>query len=351
MARADPRSTTVRGCRSDFCRRHASQLSTVGIAAATLYPAAVSAAHGCPFLHSQKLITFSDGIATSFFAVSEATIFYLKFVSRRSLKYDRMKSKAIFTAAVLFCLGIALTVSFAATGHAAASSHPTDGGGGGFGGKYPWDTDNLKYRSYTAASFNIPFHKYRYSGAEACQSNVADGFFQTDNAVVNDFPSLSPTGTGGDLRWVLAAGSAGNDAGCDVFVSQQDRLAGQVASGTGYALNSEGKLTAFNPGADVHTALTTGRSSSDIAYLNWRGKDLRGNTYTVVDLRGATTDPGYLRRVDGQRNAPRAIHPSTEQWTVPERTSGGNFGARWHGRRGNDPASDIRVAYALSWRI
>ena len=45
----------------------------------------------------------------------------------------------------------------------------------------------------------------------------------------------------------LAAGSAGNDAGCDTFVSQQDRLAAHVAANTGYALNSEGKLTAFDP--------------------------------------------------------------------------------------------------------
>ena len=254
----------------------------------------------------------------------------------------------IFRYACLAAIALAAVflAAIATANPASAQVHPN--GGGGFGDKYPWDTDNLRYRSYTAASFNIPFHKYRYSGVEACQRNVADGFFQTDNAVVNDFPSLSPTGSGGDLRWVLAAGSAGNDAGCDVFVSQQDRLAAQAAAGTGFALDSEGKLTAFNPGADVRAALTAGRSPSELGYGIWREK---GSGYTVVDLRGATTDPGYLRRVDGQRNAPRAIHPATEQWTVPDGTSSGYFGAGWHGRRGNDPASDVRVAYALSWRI
>ena len=188
------------------------------------------------------------------------------------------------------CLAaIALAVAFLAAIVLSnpAAADPNGGGGGGFGGKYPWDTDNLRYRSYTAASFNIPFHKYRYSGVEACQSNVADGFFQTDNAVVNDFPSLSPTGTGGDLRWVLAAGSAGNDAGCDVFVSQQDRLAAQAAAGTGFALDSEGKLTAFNSGADVRTALTAGRSSSDIGYRVWRQK---GSGYTVAERGGAASE-------------------------------------------------------------
>ena len=176
-----------------------------------------------------------------------------------------MTRPRIAASAAAAVLALVLAVFFASSGHAAASGHDGRQVDGGDSGEYPWDTDNLKYRSYTAASFNIPFHKYRYSGVEACQSNVADGFFQTDNAVVNDFPSLSPTGSGGDLRWVLAAGSAGNDAGCDVFVSQQDRLAAQAAAGTGFALDSEGKLTAFNPGADVRAALTAGRSSSDIA--------------------------------------------------------------------------------------
>ena len=71
--------------------------------------------------------------------------------------------------------------------------------------------------------------------------------------------------------------------------AQQDRLAGQVAARTGFALNSEGKLTAFNPGADVLTALTTGRSSSEsnIGYRVWRQK---GSGYTVAELSGTISE-------------------------------------------------------------
>ena len=102
------------------------------------------------------------------------------------------------------------------------------GGGGGAYDKYPWDTDNLRYGSYNAKSFNIPFHKYGgYSGVAACQTSVADGFFQTDNSVVNDFPRLVPSGRGDSVRWSVAAGSAGNNAGCDTFVAHQNRLAAQ----------------------------------------------------------------------------------------------------------------------------
>ena len=70
------------------------------------------------------------------------------------------------------------------------------GGGGGAYDKYPWDTDNLRIGStYSAKSFNIPFHKYGgYSGVAACQSGVADGFFQSgdssDDDVPEDFPVL-----------------------------------------------------------------------------------------------------------------------------------------------------------------
>ena len=163
-----------------------------------------------------------------------------------------------------------------------------------------------------------------------CQSRVADGFFQTDNAVVNDFPRLVPTGTGDNLRWGLAAGSAGNDAGCDTFAAQQDRLAAQVAARTGYALNSDGELERFAPTA---AAFTTGRTAADISYVRWTAK--AASEYTVATHRGATSDRNYLRRADREdasHNIVLAIHPSTETWTVPENTAAsGNFGAAWHG--------------------
>ena len=56
-----------------------------------------------------------------------------------------------------------------------------------------WDTDNLQYGIFTARSFNVPFHDYGgYSGVAACQSGVADAFFQAGGTVgaVNDFPYL-----------------------------------------------------------------------------------------------------------------------------------------------------------------
>ena len=156
--------------------------------------------------------------------------------------------KPCFSKAVKFfafaLLGAATAIAAVAvlSTPAAAHSH-NDGGGGGFGTPYPWDTDNLRYGRYNAKSFNIPFHDYRgYSGVAACQKNVADGFFQTDNSVVNDFPRLVSSGSGDSLTWSIAAGSAGNNAGCDTFVAQQDKLAAQVASGLGYGLSDEGKV-------------------------------------------------------------------------------------------------------------
>ena len=197
----------------------------------------------------------------------------------------------------------------------------------------PWDTDNLRYESYNARSFNIPFHKYgSYSGVAACQKNVADGFFQTDNSVVNDFPRLVPSGRGDSVRWSVAAGSAGNNAGCDTFVAQQDRLAAQVASGVGHVLDENGNLVVAPSGA----AYTTGRSASDLTYGSWTAK--AASSYTLVGSYGGTSDRSYLARVDGHtenRRYRRAISPDTATWTVPSRDSSstGNFGALWHGTK------------------
>ena len=72
----------------------------------------------------------------------------------------------------------------------------------------PWDTDNLRYGGYNAKSFNIPFHEYEhggYSGVAACQSGVADAFFQAGGTVgaVNDFPYLDwVADAGGNESWV-----------------------------------------------------------------------------------------------------------------------------------------------------
>ena len=230
-------------------------------------------------------------------------------------------------------LGAATAIAAVAVLSSPASADPSGGGGGGFGSLKPWDTDNLRYESYNARSFNIPFHKYgSYSGVAACQKNVADGFFQTDNSVVNDFPRLVPSGRGDSVRWSVAAGSAGNNAGCDTFVAQQDRLAAQVASGVGHVLDENGNLVVAPSGA----AYTTGRSASDLTYGSWTAK--AASSYTLVGSYGGTSDRSYLARVDGHtenRRYRRAISPDTATWTVPSRDSSstGNFGALWHGTK------------------
>ena len=195
-----------------------------------------------------------------------------------------------------------------------------------------WDTDNLLFGAYSAKSFNVPFHDYSgYSGVAACKSRVADGFFQTDNSVVNDFPVLVPSGSGASTTWGVAAGSSGNDAGCDVFVAQQDRLAAQIASGAVYALDENGNLVAAPTGA----AYTTGRSASDLTYGGWAAKASSG--YTLVGSYGGTSDSSYLMRADRVRTARadgagvRAIYPSGNSWDVPAGSSGGDFGSSWHG--------------------
>ena len=133
-----------------------------------------------------------------------------------------MKSKAIFTAATLFCLGFVLAVFFSSAGDAVASGHDGRQDGGGGRSSKPWDTDNLRYGRYTAKSFNVPFHDYGgYSGVAACQSGVADAFFQAGGTVgaVNDFPYLDWVASDDSGSWVEQESGARND-GCDEFVAQ-----------------------------------------------------------------------------------------------------------------------------------
>ena len=98
-----------------------------------------------------------------------------------------------------------------------------------------WDTDNLRYGLYKAKSFNIPFHDYGgYSGVAACQSGVADAFFQAGGTVgaVNDFPYLDWDNDSGS--WVEKESGARND-GCDEFVAQQDKMATRIVSDGGFS--------------------------------------------------------------------------------------------------------------------
>ena len=233
-----------------------------------------------------------------------------------------------------------LSIALLLASPAAAQANPV---GGGDGDDYPWDTDNLRYGRYNAKSFNIPFHKYSgYSGVAACQKNVADGFFQTDNSVVNDFPRLVSSGSGDSVSWSVASGSANNDAGCDTFVAQQDKLAAQVADGMNYALGEDGKLWT-RPNSN---ALTAGRSVSDLRYVVWTAKAASG--FTLAGSHGATTDSRYYRRADGIENR-LAITPQSaaRSITVPSDSARtGRFGAAWHGNRvtGGSMVTNYRVA-------
>ena len=208
----------------------------------------------------------------------------------------------------------------------------------------------MRYGSYNAKSFNIPFHDYSgYSGVAACQSSVADGFFQTDNSVVNDFPVLVSSGSGNSITWSIAAGSAGNNAGCDTFVAQQDKLAAQVASGLNYGLTDEGKVF---PVSGIE--FTTGRSVSDLNYVAWTAKG--SSDYTIVGSHGATKDSSYLRRVDGHLNR-LAISPQSagSTITVPSGVSisppTGDFGASWHSSRSNQLVGGVYYYYYYYYKV
>ena len=190
----------------------------------------------------------------------------------------------------------------------------------------------MRYGSYNARSFNIPFHDYdNYSSTVvACQSGVADAFFQTFSDSVNDFPYL--TKGSGNSGWRVADGSATNSAGCNLFVEQQERSRLQLLF-TGYYLDEQGVLRHRGSGS-LDSRFTTGRSAADLSYVYWGSK---GNEFSWVGSYGETTDSNggsnYLARVDGLSIKPRAISPATATWSVPPNTSNGKFGASWHGVR------------------
>ena len=209
------------------------------------------------------------------------------------------------------------------------------GGGGGLGDKYPWDTDNLRYTSgrYNAQSFNIPYHKYGgYSGVAACQSGVADAFFQAGGSVgaVNDFPYLDwVTDADGNESWAVQEGGTRNK-GCDKFVAQQDEMAAQIVGNGGYYLDLSGKLQKLD-------SVPARFSVRSLVYGDWDGKGdgfaVNSGTGEVVAGRDGN---GYRVRADGWRTSSGyhlAIYPSGTTWTIPEGTQNGRFGGQqsWHG--------------------
>ena len=248
--------------------------------------------------------------------------------------------KPCFSKAVKFfafaLLGAATAIIAIAVLSTPAAAHSHNDDGGGDSDDYPWDTDNLRYGNYNAKSFNIPFHKYSgYSGVAACQSGVADGFFQSGDSskrnVPEDFPVLVFAGG----AWgVEAETSTANNSGCDEFVAQQERLRTQVNSGLGYALDSAGNLHVFTGGAAAD-AFAEPRTSADLSYVAW-GSKATAQYATRNGGYKATSDSRYLNRADGHtsgRRYPRAISPNTAGWTAPANTSSNGVFSHpvWHG--------------------
>ena len=230
-------------------------------------------------------------------------------------------------AAVGLVAAIAIAI-FLANPVAATSHTPGDRGQPA---SYSWDTDNLVYGSYNARSFNIPFHDYSgYSGVDACQSSVADAFFQTgdssDADVPDDFPVIVYSTAGASLE---PPSGTDNNTGCDLFVAQQERLKTQVAANTGYALDESGNLVVFAP---TEAAFTEPRTATDLRYWHWADK---GAYFFFTEPRNGTSDNGYLGRVDGISNYLR-ISPlsAASSINVPsDAASQGKFGAAdWHGK-------------------
>ena len=226
----------------------------------------------------------------------------------------------------------------------------------------PWDTDNLAYGGYSARNFRVPFHEYGgysafvFSGdavfqgraREACQSAVADAFFQAGGSVgaKNDFPVLDKTASGwGDLTAGTRSG------GCGAFVANQ-HLAVERSSavgGGGFYLDIEGRLrsglnsrvlrdyglrtrsythwTASSGGRSyAHTfARTAAQDGSILASVRPYGSEAYSASSVVtqspgsgyVGIAGASSNSAvdaYLARTDNYRSRVSHVQPSGGRW-------------------------------------
>ena len=239
------------------------------------------------------------------------------------------------------------TVAVASVAVLSSPATAAEGGDGNKNDSYPWDTDNLRYASgrYSARSFNVPFHRYGGYSETACQSGVADAFFQAGGSVgaVNDFPYLDWVASGDSGSWVEQQGGT-RSKGCDEFVEQQDEMAAQIGSNGGYYLDLSGKLQQLS-------RVPSRFASRLLPYSHWLRK---GDAFAVNsdtgELIASQDTSGYWVRVDGRKTGPNkyylAIYPSGTTWTIPENTQNGRFG-NWHGtsyQRRTDSAVLTRVA-------
>ena len=101
----------------------------------------------------------------------------------------------------------------------------------------------------------------------ACQSAVADAFFQTGGSTgaVNDFPVIDYDTD--SASWAEKDGAGSRSAGCVAFAEQQDRLASSMSANGGWYLTAEGVLKK-NSGEIPARAV----SRPAAAYSTWANK-------------------------------------------------------------------------------
>ena len=217
--------------------------------------------------------------------------------------------KPCLSKAVKF-FALALLVTASAIAAVAVLSSPatakeTAGGGGGRTEKN-WDTDNLRFGSYTSASFRVPSHDYgrnadRYSHDACDRGGVADGFYQT-KVDVNDFPVLD-YGINEFKVW------GSSDLACDEFVQAQERMVLEAVANGGYWLDSQGILrkgSLPNWIATRPASLTYGSwSDKGVLFQDTPGAAtfISGKRYyyaysTASSSFAVTSDAGYQRRLD-----------------------------------------------------
>ena len=169
-----------------------------------------------------------------------------------------------------------------------------------------WDTDNLRFGSYTSASFRVPSHDYgrnadRYSHDACDRGGVADGFYQT-KVDVNDFPVLD-YGINEFKVW------GSSDLACDEFVQAQERMVLEAVANGGYWLDSQGILrkgSLPNWIATRPASLTYGSwSDKGVLFQDTPGAAtfISGKRYyyaysTASSSFAVTSDAGYQRRLD-----------------------------------------------------
>ena len=154
-------------------------------------------------------------------------------------------------------------------------------------------------RAYVAAASHL-----------ACQSGVADGFFQTIDGGRNDFPVLQITIAAGSTETTAALKTWGTSrrTGCDEFAAAQDRLVSVSAGNGGFYLDSDGNLA--SGGLPAH--LRSARSLSP-SRCTWQSR--AGFSHSPGSL-GAPAS--YASRVD--TGSVLAVSPAGTVLTVPGAT-------------------------------